>query len=419
MVALVSGNSLGLNLTSLATLGARGVAGTAAIGRGTDRAYVNVANGNLVIQNRDDALAAPGPWIDSLRTYNSQEHLGGDHRLPGLQPPRLTTTGGIANVNSSIVRKDADGGEDLYLYDFNRAAYISTDGAGAYDTIRYVNSQLVWTDGDTGLTEYYARYQNEWQLVLRQDSDGNAIRFAYNKDGQVASAIDNAGEGVYYDYANRLLAQVRSVTIAANGSAQTVRVRYGYDSFSRLSSVTVDLSPEDGSITDGRVYVTRYEYDGPSDRITAVRESDGSSLTIAYVGAGNDSTRHARALTDAQRSALVAGGIAASWRPAPSSADGVQTQRYDLLDRLIASTDISGTVTRPPAALPCRARDDPALRCLRRRDPDPPAAKSADRCLAQHRRLVRPQRPPDRQPRCGRLSEHASLGCLGQPGHPH
>ena len=32
MVALVAGNSLGLNLTSLATLGARGIAGNAGLG---------------------------------------------------------------------------------------------------------------------------------------------------------------------------------------------------------------------------------------------------------------------------------------------------------------------------------------------------------------------------------------------------
>jgi YD repeat-containing protein len=188
MVALVAGNSLGLNLTSLATLGARGVAGNAALGRGTDRVTVNVANGNLVIQNQDDALAGPGLWSASQRTYNSQEHLAGDHRLPGLQPPRLSSTGAIGQRNSSIVRKDADGGEDTYAYDANRALYLSTDGGGAYDTLRYRNNQLVWTDGDTGTTEYYARYQNQWQLVRRQDTDGNALAFLYNKDGQIQPA---------------------------------------------------------------------------------------------------------------------------------------------------------------------------------------------------------------------------------------
>ena len=288
MVALVTGNSLGLNLTSLATLGARGVAGNAALGRGTDRVTVNVANGNLILQNQDDTLAGPGLWSASQRTYNSREHLAGDHRLPGLQPPRLSTFGAIGQRASSIVRKDADGSEDRYAYDATRRLYLSTSGAGAYDTIRYRDNQLVWTDGDTGTTEYYARYQDQWQLVRRQDTDGNALAFLYNKDGQVQSVANRNGETVYYDYRNRLLAQVRSVTVDANGTAQTVRVRYGYDSFERLDTVTIDLSPEDGSIADGRVYTTRYGYDGPSERITSIEQSDGSRLAITYVGSGND-----------------------------------------------------------------------------------------------------------------------------------
>jgi len=326
MVALVAGNSLGLNLTSLATLGARGVAGNATLGRGTDRVTVNVANGNLILQNQDDALAGPGLWSASQRTYNSQEHLAGDFRLPGLQPPRLATFGAIGQRNSSIVRKDADGSEDRYAYDATRRLYLSSSGAGAYDTLRYRDNQLVWTDGDTGTTEYYARYQDQWQLVRRQDTDGNALAFLYNKEGQVQSVANSSGETVYYDYRNRLLAQVRSVTIDANGTAQTVRVRYGHDSFGRLDTVTVDLTPEDGSIADGRVYTTRYGYDGPSERITSIRESDGSSLAIAYVGSGNDI--RVASVTNALGETMRFAYDAANRRTTVTDALGLAT-RYD------------------------------------------------------------------------------------------
>lgn len=82
MVALVTGNSLGLNLTSAATLGARGVAGNATLGRGTDRVTVNIANGNLILQNQDDTLAGPGLWSASQRTYNSGEHLAATIACP-------------------------------------------------------------------------------------------------------------------------------------------------------------------------------------------------------------------------------------------------------------------------------------------------------------------------------------------------
>ena len=48
MVAIVSGNSLGLSLSSLAVLGQRGVFGNATQGSSGDGAYVDVSNGNLV-----------------------------------------------------------------------------------------------------------------------------------------------------------------------------------------------------------------------------------------------------------------------------------------------------------------------------------------------------------------------------------
>jgi hypothetical protein len=78
MVAIVSGNSLGLNLTSAAQLGDAGVLGNAALGQAREAAYLNVANGNLVLQDQDGLLQGRGDSdIANLRTYNSQGQYGG------------------------------------------------------------------------------------------------------------------------------------------------------------------------------------------------------------------------------------------------------------------------------------------------------------------------------------------------------
>ncbi|SFG89242.1 hypothetical protein SAMN05518865_12198, partial [Duganella sp. CF458] len=74
MVANISGSGLGLNLVSASTLGG-GVAGNATLGNSGEKAYVNTATGNLVLQDRDDLLAGQGFDIATVRTYNSQGTL--------------------------------------------------------------------------------------------------------------------------------------------------------------------------------------------------------------------------------------------------------------------------------------------------------------------------------------------------------
>ena len=59
MVAIVSGNSLGLQAGSWATLGTNGKLGTATTGANGETAYVNVTTGNLVVQDVDGFLAGP------------------------------------------------------------------------------------------------------------------------------------------------------------------------------------------------------------------------------------------------------------------------------------------------------------------------------------------------------------------------
>jgi len=71
MVAIVTGNGLGLSGSSASVLGAGGQIGNAATGLGPDGAYVNAQTGNLVISRQDELLIGLGPDIGIVRTYNS------------------------------------------------------------------------------------------------------------------------------------------------------------------------------------------------------------------------------------------------------------------------------------------------------------------------------------------------------------
>ena len=293
MVALVGGNSLGLNLTSLATLGQRGYWGQALQGRNGEAAYVNVANGNVVLQDRDDQLVGRGLGIASVRTYNSEGDFPNnnpDHWLLGAAPKTAKRSGGLNALGSYITRSDQDGSSSVYAFDPGRGLYVSTAGSGAYDTIQYdpASTNYVWTDGETGQTERYAS-SGSGALLSSVDSSGNSTSYAYNNNGTLALITDASGESVRFIYgAGQRVSEIRTQYQNGSSASTLTRVRYAYDSLNRLKTVTVDLSPEDNSVTDGKVYVTNYTYDGTSSRISSVTQSDATSIALTYVLVGLD-----------------------------------------------------------------------------------------------------------------------------------
>ncbi|WP_440533997.1 Ig-like domain repeat protein [Variovorax sp. YR566] len=193
-------------------------------------------------------------------------------------------TGILGAAGSSLARVDRDGAQAIYVWDASKSLYVSSDGAGAFDTIDYDGgaSEFVWTDGATGASERY-QASGQGRLLSASDADGNTVSYLYNSNGTVQSVTDASGEVTHYDYVGTQLNAIR--TEDASGASRT-HVRYAYDSDGRLSSVSVDLTPEDGDVSDGNTYVTTYTYDGSSHRVASVVQSDGTSLTFTYVQSG-------------------------------------------------------------------------------------------------------------------------------------
>ncbi|WP_445286901.1 Ig-like domain repeat protein [Variovorax atrisoli] len=287
MVAIVSGNSLGLSLSSLAVLGQRGQLGTAGQGRSGEQSFVNVASGNLVLQDRDDILMGRGLDVQAVRTYNSQGLLNDDNgdnwSVGAFGQKAVLTSGAVGAAGSTVTRTDRDGAQATYTWDVARNRYISSAGSGAFDTIAYDSgaSEFVWTDGDTGCLERYLS-TGDGRLLFATDTDGNTVSYAYNANGTVRSVTDANGDVSYYDYSGTNLTQIRTVT----GGVTTTTVRYEYDASDRLTKVIVDLSPGDNTVSDSNVYVTTYTYDGASKRVASVTQSDGTKLSFTYVQVG-------------------------------------------------------------------------------------------------------------------------------------
>ncbi|MCW7538237.1 LysM peptidoglycan-binding domain-containing protein [Aquabacterium sp. A7-Y] len=289
MTAIVAGQGLGWMTSSLGQLGTGGQLGQASQGRSGERVYVNAGTGNLVVQQQDEWLMGAGPDLALLRTYNSLGGADGDNNDQWRLGLSRRITG--YNATDNTVRRIAeDGSEGLYRWDATRGLYVNKDGAGAFDTLAWSGSGWTYTDGDTQVREVYEvtnTTTREARLKSVSDLDGKSLTLGYT--GALLTSVKTAsGETVFIDYDSAAgktanITQLR--TVKADGS-QT-RVRYGYDSANRLSTVTVDLTPADGTVADGQAYVTTYTYvDATSRRLDTLVQSDGSKLDFDYDDSG-------------------------------------------------------------------------------------------------------------------------------------
>ncbi|HXH11335.1 MAG TPA: hypothetical protein VNP04_16430, partial [Alphaproteobacteria bacterium] len=272
MVSIVSGNELGL-LTNPTT--PRNNPDTGRSGQ-SDSVYVNSATGNLVIQARDEYVAATGLDLGLVRTYNAQGEFtddNGDNWRLGVHQRLYGLVGTVNTEGSRITKEFGDGARILYTFDATQGLYRSPEGEGAHDTLSFdtTSQTWTWTEGSSRLTE---TYNSSGQLSSSRDRDGNTISYVYT--GNLLTQItDASGQVTYLDYTGNNLTQIR---VVSQGQTQTL-TRYSYDAQNRLSQVSVDLSPEDNAISDGRTYTTTYTYDGTSTRIASITHSDGTRVS--------------------------------------------------------------------------------------------------------------------------------------------
>jgi YD repeat-containing protein len=284
MVAVVSGNGLGLGTSSLNSLGSEGALGNASEGKAGEQVYINSTTGNLVIQDSEDYLAALGLDLPITRTYNSQgtltDDFGGEWRL-GINERLINLTGTVNTAGSTIVKVFGDESQVTFTYDATKGEYIASGTAGAHDELTFnaTTQQWTWVNGYTRQSE---TYDSSGRLLSARDIDGNTRSYVYT--GALLSQItDASGQTTTFSYSGNNLTQV---SVTSQGQAQ-VLTRYTYDPQNRLATVSVDLSPQDNSIADGKVFTTTYGYDGTSNRMASITRSDGTSVNFTYVQVGS------------------------------------------------------------------------------------------------------------------------------------
>jgi YD repeat-containing protein len=308
MVAIVTGNGLGLFNTSLNVLGGAGALGQGWLGQARGRAYVNAASGNLILQSLDQQLSGRGADLNLLRSYNSLGQASGQ-ALEGWRwdgERRVQLVSGTLNQAGSIIKRiGGDGAETLFTW--NGSRYVSKDGNGAHDTLEYnasapASQRWTWTDGSTRQVEQYetTAESNTWRLKSRIDTSGNPINFSYDSAGRLTEVLDFAsGQKTVLVYSGTpaRLAQIDTYELAVDAvtgkvlnpavvSATPVKqVEYSYYN-GRLDTVRTILNP--GSPTP-TYFSTSYSYLSlTSPLITGITQSDGFNVSFTYKADGSN-----------------------------------------------------------------------------------------------------------------------------------
>ena len=298
MVAIVTGSGLGIERSAANMPGSRGQIGSAVTGRANESVVVNAANGNLILSNRDELLIGRGPDSEINRTYNSLGLFNddnGDNWRMSTHRRVFGLVGALNTVGSTVRRTDWDGSETVYTWDAGRSAYVSKNLSGAYDTITRANTTSttpwIWTDGDSQFSETYDDSKSG-RITSRRDAerDGsnnptNVITYTYDASGKLTSVATADGNYTNFTWSGVNMVMLTTTYTDTQTSTQKslIRTRYAYDTSNRLTTVWTDLSPEDNSIADGRVYTTSYTYDGTSKRVASIAQTDGSFVSFTYV----------------------------------------------------------------------------------------------------------------------------------------
>jgi YD repeat-containing protein len=270
MPVIVGGNESGLLDTSLLLLDRNDRTHSTEIGHG-EQLFVNVSNGNLLIQHRDAFLPSQGEDYFLVRTYNSRGQPSDAHQH---EDARWTFSTFIRLTE----RHDSDGSYfeveygdgSLFEYRLNNdtGLYESTDGAGAFETIEDlgVNKPNQTAFVLTRSNQTRLEFDSQGRLLKSVDTNGVTTEYTYKSD-RLVRVEDDDGHVLNYEYEQGVLVRVTD-------EAEGVLVEYNY-SQGRLVEVI-----------DRYGHSTKYFYtnDGFLERIVLPdqQDADGDGVQESY-----------------------------------------------------------------------------------------------------------------------------------------
>ncbi|MDP3269268.1 MAG: hypothetical protein Q8M40_09495, partial [Legionella sp.] len=179
---------------------------------------------------------------------------------------RIELKGEINTTGSSVIRIGEDGHRSSFTYNAQKQGYIPQNGGT--ECLTYRQNEWIY---QTGGQKTSSHYNTKGQLTFLSDLDGHAYHFTYIDD-QLTTISSNSGkQQVTWSFKKGLLQDV----ITTSEGTTIHHLHYEYDGQNRLHHVNRDLG-------EGKIYWITYDYAGDSNRITDIKQSDGTKLHIDY-----------------------------------------------------------------------------------------------------------------------------------------
>lgn len=305
--------------------------------------HVNVANGNLLVVEREATIAGRAGFdLELTRTYNQLNDWSQNY--DGIGP--LWT------------HYADDATNDLHIYDERRAvafrdpatgynvAFSSLPGSGEWSAARRIDATLTragsgGTSGDWVLTWHRSGERTIWhpwgQVQRREDRNGNAIVYNYDGDYNIASITDTRGRVTTVDRSDRFGDGNFYVTGVTDPAGREHVYGYGPDLPEQLGTYT-DPS---GAVT---TYDTIKDAADVEDLFTNA-EGDQVYVTFEHTGSG----RRVQTFTQVEDTATRSGP---TWSFAYDDANRATTvtdprgnpttYRWDRKGRVVETVDANG-----------------------------------------------------------------------------
>jgi len=248
-----------------------------------EQLYSNVSNGNLILQQRDAYIPSLGDDFELVRTYNSNGlengmgGMGGAGLRGGMDSAgnlggwRLSTNITITKIHHSEVHAPGefiyevtygDGSTFQFIYDAVKDLWVSTDGAGAYETIQILGKDKaadptanVQADANlldkavvfvlTRADQSQYMFDKFGRLLSIVDTNNVRMDFEYDKKNLV-KVYDDQGHLFNFIYYNDHQVHHHGNLAQITDETSGVLVSYDYDKFGRLTTVT----DRDGHVTN-------------------------------------------------------------------------------------------------------------------------------------------------------------------------